>query len=564
MRDRAFVVSWGIVAITLSVAAGLVTPKRASADQNPPTCTKSAVSVALTELRDLIPGSDCRGGPNHGAACTNASECPGGGSCSPGDTELSGDAVKFQGETIYYEADVSFSNSPGACGYEGGQLCIDIPGASCPAGNAALNRCRNGANNAPPGLPCTTDADCGAGGTCTLLCCDITPAAGIPLICPAGAGCNPAGLAVVVGRQVPYLVNPADATDPLCPAGQVRAIANYVNGEAHVSTTEVFPVNGEIPRCNPVVTTTPTPTATVTETPTPTPTVTPTVTATPTATVTSTETPTPTVTPTETPTPTLTPTRTATPTVTATATPTSTATPTVTPTRTATPTPTVTATPGIERCRTPGFWAEHACPCSGTAIPGTALRDRFCEKRGALNYTQVVIDAAGGCLEICGEKITNTCLDSADSATEAMCVSVQGTSERQLARQLMAAALNCVVSGGGPSCDGISIEQLFATCNAVCEGTSSTMTVQQCIDQIDAFNNGISSPGCHERSLCNSQVPGLADICNDQPPNPAGGVDNCKAARANDCAVIEESNPKHPADETACASGTKAADESCL
>jgi hypothetical protein len=235
----------------------------------------------------------------------------------------------------------------------------------------------------------------------------------------------------------------------------------------------------------------------------------------------------------------------------------------VTPTVTATPTPTVTATPGIERCRTPGFWAEHACPCSGTTIPGQSQRTRFCEKRGALNYTQTVIDAAGGCLEICGEKITNTCVDSADSAVEAMCVAVQGTSERQLARQLMAAALNCVVSGGGPTCDGISIEQLFATCNSVCEGTSSAMTVQQCIDQIDEFNNGISSPGCHDRTLCNPQVPGLADICNDQPPNPAGSVDECKSARGNDCAVIEESNPKHPADETACATGTKAADEAC-
>ncbi len=303
---------------------------------NPPNCTKPAVSVALTELRDIFPGNNCRGGANNGAACTNDTECPGGGSCSPGDTEIAGGAAKFEGETIYYEADVSFSNSPGACGYEAGQLCIDIPTVGCPVGNPAVKRCRNGANNlSPPGLVCNTDADCGTGGACTVTCCDITPTAGIPLICPLSAGCNPAGLTVVVGRQVPYVVNPADATDPLCPAGQVRAQAIYINGIAHDAPIDDFPVNGDIPRCNPVIATTPTPTSTSTptETPTPTATVTATVTATPTPTLTPTETPTPTATVTTTPTETATPTATAT------------VTPTVTPTpeRTQTPTPTPTA-----------------------------------------------------------------------------------------------------------------------------------------------------------------------------------------------------------------------------
>jgi hypothetical protein len=309
---------------------------------NPPTCTKPAVSVALTELRDVFPGNNCRGGTNNSAACTTDTECPGGGSCSPGDTEIAGGAAKFQGETIYYEADVSFSNSPGACGYEAGQLCIDVPTAGCPAGNPAVKRCRNGANNlAPPGLLCNTDADCGVGGSCTVTCCDITPAAGIPLICPASAGCSPAGLTVVTGRQVPYIVNPADATDPLCPVGQVRAQAIYINGIAHDAPVDDFPVNGDIPRCNPIVTTTPTPTATATPTATPTPTVTATVTATPTPTptVTATPTATPTATVTATPTPTVTATPTETPTSTVTVTPTVT----TTPTRTFTPTPTPTA-----------------------------------------------------------------------------------------------------------------------------------------------------------------------------------------------------------------------------
>ena len=369
MRDFRCVGNWvGRIACAVPAAllATMVAASGASADINPPTCTKSAVSVALTELRDLFPGSDCRGGTNNGAACTNDSECPGGGACSPGDTELTGDAIKLEGETIYYEADVSFSNSPGACGYEAGQLCIDIPGASCPGGNPSLNRCRNGANNAPPGLVCASDADCGAGGTCTLQCCDITPTLGIPLICPAGAGCSPVGLTVVTGRQVPYVVNPADAVNSLCPAGQVRAQAIYVNGRAHLSTDEVFPVNGDIPRCNPVVATTPTPTATVTATPTPTPTVTETPTPTPTPTVTETPTPTPTATVTETPTPT--PTETATPTET----PTVTETPTPTLTATLTPTPTITVSPNGEthyQC-----YEVHQGPASAVTI---TLNDLF-------------------------------------------------------------------------------------------------------------------------------------------------------------------------------------------
>lgn len=351
MRDVSGAVpSWRKYAVVWSVCSLVAfgAPTVGWSVVNPPTCTKPAVSVALTELRDLFPGSDCRGGTNNGAPCTNDTECPGGGSCSPGDTEIAGGAAKFEGETIYYEADVSFSNSPGACGYEAGQLCIDIPTAGCPAGNPAVKRCRNGANNLnPPGLVCNTDADCGVGGACTVTCCDITPTAGIPLICPASAGCAPAGLTVVVGRQVPYTVNPADATDPLCPVGQVRAQAIYINGIAHDAPVDDFPVNGDIPRCNPVVTTTPTPTSTATPTATPTPTVTATVTATPTPTPTVTATPTETATPTATPTATETPTATPTVTVTSTVTPTVTAT--VTPTRTATPTstaPTPTATPG--------------------------------------------------------------------------------------------------------------------------------------------------------------------------------------------------------------------------
>lgn len=295
----------------------------------------------------------------------------------------------------------------------------------------------------------------------------------------------------------------------------------------------------------PTATPTPTPTATVTATATPTPTVTvtPTPTGTATATATSTRTPTPTLTATRTPTPTRT------------------ATPTVTPTRTATPRPTVTATPGIERCRTPGFWATHACP---DVADGN--RDDDCEKGGAINITQRVIDAAGGCLEVCGERITNTDLESASSSVEAMCIAVMGVGERQLARQLMATALNCVMSGGGATCAGVSIQPVFADCNTVCEsgGTSGSRSIGDCITLLDDYNNGLGN-GCHDRALCNPQVvdPVSGKPLCFEPPGSAGSSDECNDARKNDCMVTERGTQKSPEREALCSTGTKAEDESC-
>lgn len=598
------------------------------ANRNSPSCTLVSAGLLLGEFRDT---ERCRGGVNNFSQCAVDSECPGGtcdtgGTCSAGTninqpcttdadcpsgldsgTCVLGDDVilgpKVVGETIYYQASLGFNLTPGACGYEGGRVCVDLPSvgcdpafaeiaprvcisgtnaggpcaaaSACPGGGVCLpadccevtpprfcigggddgtpcnvsaecdsgiceRRCAGGADD---GLPCLVDEDC-AGGACT---------GGVPLVCPALAGCAPNPSAGTLGfasqgaREIPYVVSFADAV-----GGTINAQAVYLTGRSHrdpddENATDIRELQ------NVVVTATPTPTSTTTPTPTETETETGTPTATPT------ETPMLTVTPTATVTATVTPTRTATPTVTATVTPTR------TPTATRTPTPTVTATAGLERCRTPGFWGTHACPCSGTPT-GAPAPSQFCEKNGAVNYTQTVIDAAGGCLEICGEKISNTCLDSADSAVEAMCVEVAGVSARQLARQLMAAALNCVVSGGGATCSGISIASVFNDCQLVCEsnGTQGSRSIGDCIDAIDAFNNGLGT-GCHDRSLCNPEVPGLQAICNDQPPNPAGSSGECNAAKgeSNDCTVIETKSAKSPDSELGCAAGTKLDDESC-
>jgi hypothetical protein len=166
-----------------------------------------------------------------------------------------------------------------------------------------------------------------------------------------------------------------------------------------------------------------------------------------------------------------------------------------------------------EICRTPGFWGSHA----GTEHPR------------ATDLTQLVIDAAGGSLDICGQTITNTDVGNMMSALEAMCVKVQGVQRRQLARQLTAAALNCVISGGGADCSDTSVEALFAEANAACAANSGNLS--QYIDGIDAFNNGEE---CHDRDLSESDVfDGVSPL-----PGPAGSSRACNAAAKNNVFIF--------------------------
>jgi hypothetical protein len=145
-----------------------------------------------------------------------------------------------------------------------------------------------------------------------------------------------------------------------------------------------------------------------------------------------------------------------------------------------------------------------------------------------------LIDAAGGCLEICGEVITTTEVGNAESALEAICVSPRGNQKLQLARQLTAMALNCIISGGGPMCTDMSCEAMFLECNNVCAGEPGMYSVQECIGMVDFWNNGgYLEDGCHTRELCNEEV----ELCF-APPGPAGSPKACTAARKNDCTII--------------------------
>ncbi len=181
-------------------------------------------------------------------------------------------------------------------------------------------------------------------------------------------------------------------------------------------------------------------------------------------------------------------------------------------------------------CRTPGFWGTHGGE----------------EKPRSQNITQALIDFAGG-LSICGESIINTDVDDAASAIEAICKHVAGKIERQLARQLTAAALNCVISGGGADCAGSPLySSIFSSCNDICADKNGGADVPRsdmtaCIAQIDCLNNGgifedgicDGDSGCHDRTLVNEAL-GL-DF---EPPGPAGSSDACQEANQNGCGVL--------------------------
>ena len=172
----------------LILAAGVLVAGGSSgwAQSNPSTCTKTNSALLLTELRDL----DQNG---------------------IGETPITGS--KVDGETIYYQASLFVSTATGQCAYEGGTICIDMPGASG--------------------------------------CVDVTPVDGIPLLCDNDAACNPDGVPAVDSKQIAYVVNHHDFdTSGLC-AGRIRAVAQYRNGISHYGGG--VPVIADTTICNPVL-----------------------------------------------------------------------------------------------------------------------------------------------------------------------------------------------------------------------------------------------------------------------------------------------------------------------
>jgi hypothetical protein len=190
---------------------------------------------------------------------------------------------------------------------------------------------------------------------------------------------------------------------------------------------------------------------------------------------------------------------------------------------------------GTDICRSPGFWSTH----SGY------------EKENSINIGQLVLDAAGP-LEVCGQSISTTSnfgspyVDGLGltSNLEGLCKRTQGVKQRQLFRQLTAAALNCAISGG--DCDDILakyVDVSFSDCSGVCAGDppADPPSVQECIRNLDCFNNGGQMIGdecvkdilgnCHDAPLCNEAL----GVC--PKSTKASSPFACKEAKFNSCSI---------------------------
>ena len=204
--------------------------------------------------------------------------------------------------------------------------------------------------------------------------------------------------------------------------------------------------------------------------------------------------------------------------------------------------------PTGEICRTPGFWGTHACPPAGCEKPSPPTQ----------NITQIVLNNFPS-LQICGHPINTTDLTNT-SAVEAICVAIKGDSSLQVARQLTAAALNCILTNSAgcaaplnqsDPCAGVSVHDVFAACNDPANLCGTTAVVNSvtvdCIEALDCFNNGGTfNPGtgpadatclaslnsCHD-ALLNAN--GCAAF---EPPGPAGSSKECNDARKDNCTIL--------------------------
>ena len=167
-------------------------------------------------------------------------------------------------------------------------------------------------------------------------------------------------------------------------------------------------------------------------------------------------------------------------------------------------------------CMTPGFW-------------GNVTDD---EKKNSNNLVQIALDAVGGSMSICGATINNTVAGNVHSAAEAMCVVVEGYMQRQLARHLTAAALNCITAGGLADCSGTSFGATWQAANASCIAMGDDMGYWK--DLVDDFNNGIGYEGCFTSDdILDSPV--FEDL---DKKGPAGGSNNCSEATGNGIKVV--------------------------
>jgi hypothetical protein len=157
-------------------------------------------------------------------------------------------------------------------------------------------------------------------------------------------------------------------------------------------------------------------------------------------------------------------------------------------------------------CRTPGFWGTHA--------------EANSRKPNSQDITGAFLPVT-----VCGVVLNNTDVGVCGSAQEALCVAPRGEQILQLARQLTAAELNCNVE----TCPN-PILNLLSDCNQECINNDDPQAIGECIEDIDAFNNGVAPDalGCHERP-----VTGFT------PPGPAGSSGDCQLAIQNQVTIFD-------------------------
>jgi hypothetical protein len=249
-------------------------------------------------------------------------------------------------------------------------------------------------------------------------------------------------------------------------------------------------------------------------------------------------------------------------------------------------------------CRTADFWGRRG---------GTSY-----DKKGRVtgfNYTQAVIDANGGhCLQVCGQSICGTDAVAPDkgglgtlgSALEALCIT--GKDKRQADvesrqvrpdcgeeprpgplhlneayREMVTAALNCVVSGAGDDCgmlfDQVLVGVTWDQCNRNCAAPAPNRELlETCLSQLECWNGGddVRRTGhgwgcvphckhhrgsdcnnCEDRGLCESRSEDVITEITDGNPfltcdrgqceslGPPGGVEACKSAehKPNNCTI---------------------------
>ena len=232
-------------------------------------------------------------------------------------------------------------------------------------------------------------------------------------------------------------------------------------------------------------------------------------------------------------------------------------------------------------CRTAGFWGA-----------------RGGSEKGGCNYTQAVLDAASGCVEVCGNTVCgNEDLPVGDigSTGEGLCVPVNGAQENQLYRQVLTATLNCILTGAGLDQCATLVDAAVGAgtwddCTSICSGVSDPATASGCIDRLDCWNNGLAWLGngcalgtcsisgapcegsdfgpcpygeycqqinfCHDLSLCeaertNSGLMSLMNTCekfsceNGEKLGPASSSRLCHSQNRSDCSFADQSECTH-------------------